>query len=93
MFSITYADTTGGNQTSTDERHASMNFTTTAFRSIPASTALAPNVVTSKTTNYEIFGDDTSLTQATIISEPYFDAQTPRNVTGLVGKCGIDMRG
>lgn len=45
--------------------------------------------VTSKTTNYEILSDDTSgfsLTQATIISEPYFDAQTPKNVTGLVGK-------
>lgn len=39
--------------------------------------------------------DDTSsfhLTQATIISEPYFDAQTPRNVTGLVGKSAIDIR-
>lgn len=51
--------------------------------------------VTSKATNYEILGDDTSgygLTQATIISEPYFDAQTPRNVTGLVGKAEIDIR-
>jgi len=45
--------------------------------------------VTSKTANYEILSGDTSgfiLTQATIISEPYFDAQTAKNVTGLVGK-------
>ncbi|KAG5673543.1 hypothetical protein PVAND_003583 [Polypedilum vanderplanki] len=43
--------------------------------------------VTSTTTNYEILSDDTSgYTQATIISEPYFDAQTSKNVTGLVGK-------
>ena len=45
--------------------------------------------VTSNATNYEILADDTSgfsLTQATVISEPYFDAQTPKNVTGLVGK-------
>lgn len=50
--------------------------------------------VTSRTTNYEILGDESShdSTQATIVSEPYFDAQTPRNVTGLVGKDDIDNR-
>lgn len=72
-----------------------MSFTSTAFRGAPTTTSSAPYAVTSKTTNYEIWGDDTSgysLSQPTISSEPYFDAQTPRNVTGLVGKHGIDMR-
>jgi hypothetical protein len=89
----------GAFSSSADEHNTSTNLTATAFRSATATTALAPITkiiaVTSKTTNYEILRDDTSsysLTQATIISEPYFDAQTPRNVTGLVGKCGIDIR-
>lgn len=84
--------TNGGFQSSIDEHNTSTNLTATAFRST-ATTATTPITkiiaVTSRATNYEILGDDTSslgLTQATIISEPYFDAQTPRNVTGLVGK-------
>lgn len=67
---------------------------------LTATATLAPTTriitVTSRTTNYELLGDDTSnygLTQATIISEPYFDSQTPVNVTGLVGKHCIDMMG
>jgi hypothetical protein len=73
-----------------------MNLTATAFGSM---TTLPPITriisVTSKATNYEILRDDTNgggHTQATIISEPYFDAQTPRNVTGLVGEATIDIQ-
>lgn len=47
------------------------------------------SVTSNATSNYETLTDNTSgysLTQATIISEPYFDTQTPKNVTGLVGK-------
>lgn len=73
--------TNGGSQGTGDERFVGGNLTTM----IPIT-----RIVTSKaTTNYEILSDATSssgLTQATIISEPYFDAQTPRNVTGLVGE-------
>lgn len=52
------------------------NLPSTAFRSIT-------------TINYELFEDESNnmvITQPTIIPEPYFDAMTPRNVTGLVGK-------
>lgn len=64
-----------------------MNLTGTTFRSATSVPITRIIAVTSRATNYEILGDDTSgLTQATIISEPYFDAQTPRNVTGLVGE-------
>lgn len=75
-----------------------MNLTATTSRSTTATWTqiTRTTAVTSKTTNYEILGYDTSgygLTQATIISEPYFDAQTPRNVTGLVGKRKISIVG
>lgn len=79
-----------------DEKIA--NTTPTGFYSaVTTTTTLIPitKIITasSRTTNYEIPGDDTSydLTQPTITSEPYFDAQTPRNVTGLVGKGAIDI--
>ncbi|CRL03849.1 CLUMA_CG016979, isoform A [Clunio marinus] len=82
--------TNGGFQSTADENTASVNLTTTSFRSTSTSSPITKIIaVTSKATNYEILSDDTSsqaLTQPTIISEPYFDAQTPRNVTGLVGK-------
>lgn len=76
--------TNGGLQSSTDTNSSIFNITST--------TRMMP--VTSRTTSYEILGDESSdhgFTQATIISEPYFDAQTPRNVTGLVGKKKIDI--
>lgn len=86
-----YSDiTNGGYQSSMDERNSIMNTTATALGSFSSTEAITKIfAVTSKTTNYEILSDDTSsygLTQPTIISEPYFDAQTPTNVTGLVGR-------
>ena len=81
MFSSTDI-TNGGSQITVDEHSNKINLSTMA----PITRITA---VTSKATNYEIPSDDTSnssLTQATIISEPYFDAQTPKNVTGLVGE-------
>jgi len=65
---------------------------TAATSAVAASIIGKTITVTSTTTNYEILADDTNsygLTQATVISEPYFDAQTPRNVTGLVGMKSI----
>lgn len=49
------------------------------------------NAVTGKnltpTTSSEMLNDDGNvLTPTPIISEPYFDTQTLKNVTGLVGK-------
>lgn len=80
--------TNGGFQSSIDEYSSGMNLTATTALS-PITRIISP---TSRTTNYEIHGDDTNggngLTQPTIVSEPYFDAQTPRNVTGLVGEGG-----
>jgi hypothetical protein len=91
--------TNGGFQSSADENNMSMNLTGTTYRGSTTSTTtttLIPitRIITpaSRTTHSGILGDDTSsygMTQATIISEPYFDAQTPRNVTGLVGKKSI----
>ena len=100
-LSCCYTDiTNGGFQSSADENNMSMNLTGTTFRgpgtSSTTTTTLIPitRIITlaSRTTNYEILSDDTNhfgLTQPTIISEPYFDVQTPRNVTGLVGKESI----
>lgn len=84
--------TNGGYENSiNDNHHTIMN--RSAATASPQSAGQRPTsrimTVTSRTTNYENLVDDTnglSLTQATIISEPYFDSQTPRNVTGLVGK-------
>jgi hypothetical protein len=52
---------------------------------------MPPTTTTFRTTtiNYELFEEESHnivITQPTIIPEPYFDAMTPRNVTGLVGK-------
>lgn len=82
--------TNGGYENSINDNHAIMN--RSAATASPQSTAHhRPTTsrimaVTSKTTNYDNTPDGSSSTQATIISEPYFDPQTPRNVTGLVGK-------
>lgn len=82
------SDITNGGFQSSVNNNSTSNLTT-------AASPIMITPVTSRTTNYEILADEMSdhgLTQATIISEPYFDAQTPRNVTGLVGKLEIDMR-
>lgn len=83
--------TNGGYQSSANNNGSLSNLTITTS----ASLILRTMAVTPSTTNYEILGDETNghgLTQATIISEPYFDAQTPRNVTGLVGEAEINSR-
>jgi hypothetical protein len=101
LRSYRYADiTNGGFQSSADENNTSMNLMGTAFRgsvtSSTTTTTLIPitRIITlaSKTTNHESLSDDMNnfaVTQPTIISEPYFDVQTPRNVTGLVGEESI----
>lgn len=82
--------TNGGYENSINDNHAIMN--RSAATASPQSTGhhratARIMTVTSKTTNYDNNPPDGSgTTQTTIISEPYFDSQTPRNVTGLVGK-------
>jgi hypothetical protein len=82
-----------GSLQSTMSEHAHLARATTTIHPASAAAAAARSSiigkisVTSTATNYEILSDDTSgFTQAAIISEPYFDAQTSKNVTGLVGK-------
>lgn len=87
--------TNGGFQSSTDDFATTMNATGTGLHSTTSTTTttLIPITkiitFTSTTASYEILPDETNnsdLTPATIINEPYFDTQTPKNVTGLVGK-------
>jgi hypothetical protein len=81
-----------GSLQSTMSEHAHLARATTTIHPASAAAAARSSIigkisVTSTATNYEILSDDTSgFTQAAIISEPYFDAQTSKNVTGLVGK-------
>lgn len=80
--------TNGGYENSINDNHTIMNksaATTSPHRPTPRIMTVTSIMTT--TTNYENSMDESNgLTQATIITEPYFDSQTPRNVTGLVGK-------
>jgi hypothetical protein len=82
--------TNGGYENSINDNHTIMNksaTTTSPHRPTPRIMTVTSKSTTTTTTNYENFVDESNgLTQATIITEPYFDSQTPRNVTGLVGK-------
>lgn len=84
--------TNGGFQSTLNEnltRSTAIDEYQTASSTVTQTSIIAKISVTSNPTNYEIQSVDRSglsLTQATIISEPYFDSQTPKNVTGLVGK-------
>lgn len=84
--------TNGGFQSTLNEnftRSTAIDEYQTASTTVTQTSIIPKISVTSNATNYEILSDDRSgfsLTQATIISEPYFDSQTPKNVTGLVGK-------
>lgn len=84
--------TNGGFQSTLNEnftRSTAIDEYQTASTTVTQTSIIPKISVTSNTTNYEILSDDRSgfsLTEATIISEPYFDSQTPKNVTGLVGK-------
>jgi hypothetical protein len=82
--------TNGGYENSINDNHTIMNksaTTTSPHRPTPRIMTVTSRTTTTTTTNYENLVDESNgLTQATIITEPYFDSQTPRNVTGLVGK-------
>jgi hypothetical protein len=85
--------TNGGFQSTLNEnftRSTAIDEYQTASTSVTQPSIIHKISVTSTATNYEILSDDRggfSLTQtATTVSEPYFDSQTPKNVTGLVGK-------
>ncbi|CAG9809685.1 unnamed protein product [Chironomus riparius] len=93
IFIICILDmTNGGFQSTLNEnftRSTAIDEYQTASTTVTQTSIIHKISVTSTPTNYEILSDDKSgfsLTQPAIISEPYFDSQTPKNVTGLVGK-------
>jgi len=84
--------TNGGFQSTLNEnstRSTAIDEYQTASTTVTQASIIHKISVTSTAINYEIRSDDRggfSLTQASTVSEPYFDSQTPKNVTGLVGK-------
>lgn len=80
--------TNGGIQSSSDDYNPNAVVGVTKAPSTTQAIT-APSFRGITTINYELFEDESNnmvITQPTIIPEPYFDAMTPRNVTGLVGK-------
>lgn len=91
FLSISSSDiTNGGIQSSSDDYNPNAVVGVTKLAVTPSSTtSTIPTFRSVTTINYELFEDESNnmvITQPTIIPEPYFDAMTPRNVTGLVGK-------